>query len=664
MSGTGTFTDTSGPGNFEYFLVVNGNLIACGWVHVPTDPTPEPSPEPSTPTPTSPPPTAPPPTPTVPAPPPAACAIVASTGTTFDFTYANIPAGSSVVRNGVAIQLIGGSGSFSDSPGGPDGTVYTYAITSGGDTVAVCGEVSVVSPPTPTPPPSPETECDIVASTGTTFDFTYSDVPAGSSVVRNGVEIQAIEGSGSFSDTPGGPDGTVYTYTVTSAGETVAVCGEVSVINPPQPVCEQVYISRSAQEYLNAIESAQYEDVSALLASDYESGLTQELKADLSGDQISAFGFDGKIYVMKRVTRLRLYEYDSYTDYSTNTVSNIYGIRENPYIYYMMNFVYDGKIYVTSGGGNTPETFAFDSIEDLIAGNPSDVLTIQLNYGQSHTELFGYGGKIYAMHSGNTARLKEYDSLDDLKVNNGTMHYYGDQDGDQAFVGLFGVGRGFAMIAFNGDCTPPVWHPDPRTTASPIGIDVDGSGAVERIDGEFSLDITGNGEVETLNEWFASTEGILIDSSIAIEDGAITGQHLFGDMDGTYADGFEKLALLDVNADGQVAGAEMANLAIWTDANSNAKLDAGETSSLAAHSIVSLSTSHTAFASQATLVDGSSMYMEDLWFPIVLAPAPAQSLTSSISMVVLLSIAGLGVLFLIAMGVGSTLHRREAELAA
>ena len=198
---------------------------------------------------------------------------------------------------------------------------------------------------------------------------------------------------------------------------------------------------------------------------------------------------------------------------------------------------------------------------------------------------------------------------------------------------------------------------------SPIGLDIDGTSSVERIEGEFSIDVTGDGEIETLNEWFAPTEGILINTNIAIEDGAVTGQHLFGDQGGTYADGFEKLALLDANRDGQVAGAELDGLAIWTDANSNAKLDAGEMSTLADHGVVSLSTSHTSFVSQATLADGSSMMMEDLWFPVVLAPAPAQSSASALS-IAAISAAVLAALLVLAKSVGSTLRRRDAELVA
>ena len=84
---------------------------------------------------------------------------------------------------------------------------------------------------------------------------------------------------------------------------------------------------------------------------------------------------------------------------------------------------------------------------------------------------------------------------------------------------------------------------------SPIAFDLDGSGTVERLTGlQFDMDITGDGELETLHEWFGPKEGILVflgrkltnmdlESSIAI-----TGQEMMGDMGGQYTDGFDKLA--------------------------------------------------------------------------------------------------------------------------
>ncbi len=147
---------------------------------------------------------------------------------------------------------------------------------------------------------------------------------------------------------------------------------------------------------------------------------------------------------------------------------------------------------------------------------------------------------------------------------------------------------------------------------SPIALDLDGSGSVDRIGGQFDFDFDGDGETEAVSEWFAPTEGILIDTRIG---GELTGLHLFGDQGGAYPDGYAKLARLDADGDGEVSGSELIGLAIWVDANSNAQLDPGERTGVAAYEIVALSTTHRDLASEAVLTDGSVMVTQDLWFP-------------------------------------------------
>ncbi|MEM7337252.1 MAG: hypothetical protein AAF467_01325 [Actinomycetota bacterium] len=192
---------------------------------------------------------------------------------------------------------------------------------------------------------------------------------------------------------------------------------------------------------------------------------------------------------------------------------------------------------------------------------------------------------------------------------------------------------------------------------SPVGLDLDGSGAVERISGEFAFDFDADGATEAVSEWFAPTEGILFDSRFA---GPVTGEHLFGDQGGLYTDGYAKLARLDADADGEVAGAELDGLAIWTDANSNAIVDSGEVSTLAAIGVTALSTSHIDFVSEATLADGSTMVTEDLWFPA----ADAGASTNPMGRVAVLSAAGLGLLALAAVGARRRRGQLDAEIAA
>lgn len=150
---------------------------------------------------------------------------------------------------------------------------------------------------------------------------------------------------------------------------------------------------------------------------------------------------------------------------------------------------------------------------------------------------------------------------------------------------------------------------------SPIALDLDQNGVVERITGEFEFDLNGNGVVESLSEWFGKKEGILVDSTYpGFDDGDLNGWHLYGDLGGRYDDGFDKLALHDFNGDGKVSGEELEGIALWIDANSNAKLDDGELSTLDSYDIESLELSHDEhYISTATLGDGSPMVTRDLW---------------------------------------------------
>ena len=151
---------------------------------------------------------------------------------------------------------------------------------------------------------------------------------------------------------------------------------------------------------------------------------------------------------------------------------------------------------------------------------------------------------------------------------------------------------------------------------SPIALDLDKNGVVESITGNFEFDLNGNGVVESLSEWFGPDEGILVDSTYpGFDGGELSGWHLYGDLGGRYDDGFDKLALHDFNDDGKVSGDELAGLALWVDANSNAKMDDGELSTLDSHDIESLELSHDEhFISTATLADGEPMVTQDLWF--------------------------------------------------
>lgn len=146
---------------------------------------------------------------------------------------------------------------------------------------------------------------------------------------------------------------------------------------------------------------------------------------------------------------------------------------------------------------------------------------------------------------------------------------------------------------------------------TPIALDVDNSGQVEKISGEFSFDMNGDGFDENLMQWFAPTDGILIYKDFGK---TISGEHLFGDTGRQYSDGFAKLSLEDVNGDGQLVGKELEKLAIWTDRNSNTRVDDGEISTISSHAIEKLSVEHYKYSARATLSNGRTMLMRDVLF--------------------------------------------------
>ena len=149
---------------------------------------------------------------------------------------------------------------------------------------------------------------------------------------------------------------------------------------------------------------------------------------------------------------------------------------------------------------------------------------------------------------------------------------------------------------------------------TPIAFDLDGSGHVEKIDGEWQVDMDADGELEVINEWFAPTEGILLDGRAPLGE-LVTGEYLFGDTGNAYENGYEKLSIHhDVNEDHMVSGPELMGLKIWVDANSNAIVDAGEVHELSTFGIVAISVDAENLISHAVLVDGTKMMTEDLIF--------------------------------------------------
>ena len=165
---------------------------------------------------------------------------------------------------------------------------------------------------------------------------------------------------------------------------------------------------------------------------------------------------------------------------------------------------------------------------------------------------------------------------------------------------------------------------------SPIALDLNGDGEIG-VTGETTVrgartsigetvqfDINADGKLDTI-EWFAGDgDGILVNTMMIGAGNEIDGSALFGDQGGMYANGYEKLSLLDADGDGVVSGDEASSLGLWID-DGDAVLEDGELKSLSDFQVVALSTSMTLDAegrmlSTATKSDGSSIMTEDVWF--------------------------------------------------
>jgi VCBS repeat-containing protein len=171
---------------------------------------------------------------------------------------------------------------------------------------------------------------------------------------------------------------------------------------------------------------------------------------------------------------------------------------------------------------------------------------------------------------------------------------------------------------------------------SPITLDLTGDGEIG-VTGETSsvdkdidatigatvqFDIDADGTLDTI-EWIdGKGDGLLVDNRDGNAANDMDGSRLFGDEDGQYENGYEKLAQLDTNNDGQISGDELNGLSVWVD-DGDAKVEDGEMKTLAELEITSISTEMNEVTgndgkmhmeSTATKADGSTIMTEDVWF--------------------------------------------------
>jgi hypothetical protein len=129
---------------------------------------------------------------------------------------------------------------------------------------------------------------------------------------------------------------------------------------------------------------------------------------------------------------------------------------------------------------------------------------------------------------------------------------------------------------------------------SPIIIDVTKLGKADTLSGTWKKQDAGvlpdysitrvfnlDGVIPKRWSWVGPRAGLLVYSASGLPK-EITGKDLFGNITWgqPWKDGYEPLATLDENNDGQLSGKELELLYIWLDANTNARPDEGEIKSV------------------------------------------------------------------------------------
>ncbi|MFS1945096.1 hypothetical protein [Vibrio lentus] len=206
-----------------------------------------------------------------------------------------------------------------------------------------------------------------------------------------------------------------------------------------------------------------------------------------------------------------------------------------------------------------------------------------------------YYSAIYAGASGTldavSSLIHELSTMFDTDVD-----IFDDLSGDlfDEFISLFDTEANASELPVPAPPIPPTPRRDPLT------LDLDGDGVVGTLDSNqgvfFDLDNSGFAEQTS---WVAPNDGLLVldkNNNDVIDGGA----ELFGTdtllSNGQYAaNGFEALADLDDNNDGQITEQDstFGDLRVWQDRNSNGITDNGELNSLSDLNITSVGLNYT-----------------------------------------------------------------------
>ena len=196
-----------------------------------------------------------------------------------------------------------------------------------------------------------------------------------------------------------------------------------------------------------------------------------------------------------------------------------------------------------------------------------------------------------------------------------------------------GIGK---IIDDDEDDSPNDTFPDmtpASTKTSPIVIDLNGDGVktISRKNGKTYFDLDNNKFAENTS-WIDKNDGILVNKTL-IANSITNGSELFGNhtllRDGGLANnGFEALKEFDENKDGVINELDLwgyESLAIWQDANQNAKLDDNELKSLKELGIKEINLNYTNSnfidengnehrqTSNITFTNGNTTTISDVW---------------------------------------------------
>ncbi len=220
-----------------------------------------------------------------------------------------------------------------------------------------------------------------------------------------------------------------------------------------------------------------------------------------------------------------------------------------------------------------------------------------------------------------------------------TLEYYGMRDSKWAYEGSRGTGfeTEVQIVEIDQEDTDLNNNTDWAAVRwiSPIALDLNGDGEIgvtgvttsaqkdsnAEIGRTVEFDLDADGELDTI-EWFdGSGDGILVDITKIGPNGEVDGSALFGDEGGKFANGYNKLAQHDANNDGTISGAELDTLGLWID-DGDAVLEAGELQSAAEAGVTSVSaefgivrdTEGRAVIRSEAEVNGETVLTEDVFF--------------------------------------------------